>query len=125
MVVQPSRRRFPRLSTDNVVLVTTVGDLEAEQLARVSNVSLGGCQVVVERTLPRGTVVQVLVRVGGEVVDALGRVVYQLKRGGRVEAGIEFFYLSENDQRRLGAVLADQPRASDPGTGGADGEADR
>lgn len=125
MVAQSPRRRFPRLSTDSVVLVTTVGDAHAEQLARVSNVSLGGCQVVVERSLPRGTVVQVLVRVGGEVVDALGRVVYQLKRGGRVEAGIEFHYLSDPDRRRLEAVLADQPQDSDPSTEGAGGEADR
>lgn len=113
MVALPSRRRFPRVSTDAVVLVTTVGDADAEQLARARNVSLGGCQVVVDRPLRRGTLVQVLVRVEDHVVDALGRVVYELRQGGRVEAGVEFLYLSEGDRRRLAAVLGNDPQASD------------
>ena len=106
MVARPSRRKFPRISTDNVVLVTTVGDADAEQLARTRNVSLGGCQVMVDRHLHRGTLVQILVRVGDQVVDALGRVVYELRKGEAVEAGIEFLYLSEPDRRRLESVLA-------------------
>lgn len=118
MVGKPSRRRFPRISTDRVVLLTTIGDADAEQLARTRNVSLGGCQVVVDRLLHRGTLVQVLVRVDDQLVDVLGRVVYEVRQGGRVEAGIEFVYLGEVDRRRLGAALAGA--APDPG-GGADG----
>jgi c-di-GMP-binding flagellar brake protein YcgR len=113
VVAPPSRRRFPRVSTDAVVLVTTVGDADAERLARTRNVSLGGCQVVVDGTLRRGTLVQVLVRVGDHVVDALGRVVYELRQGGRVEAGIEFLYLSDGDRRQLEAVLGESSPTSD------------
>ena len=42
VAAKPSRRQFSRISTDRVVLVTTVGDADAEQPARTRNVSLGG-----------------------------------------------------------------------------------
>ena len=113
MVAPPSRRRFPRVPSRNLVLVTTVGDADAEQLARTSNVSLGGCQVEVDRQLHRGTLVQVLIRVEDQVVDALARVVYELRRGAKVEAGVEFVYLSEGDRRLLETLLAGERPAGD------------
>jgi hypothetical protein len=114
--VEPSRRRYPRLPSENLVLVNRVGDAEAEQLAHTRNVSLGGCRIIVRERLGVGAVVQVLARIGDQVVDCFGRAVYEVKhRGGEFEVGIEFLYLSDADRRRLRTFLDGSPGA--PTTG--------
>ncbi len=111
----PSRRRFPRIPSDNLVLINTVGGAEAEQLARTRNVSLGGCMVSVRQRLGVGTMVQVLIKVDDQVVDSLGRVVYERpRRSGDNDVGIEFLYLSDPDQRRLRALLERVAQAAPP-----------
>jgi hypothetical protein len=111
---RPARRRFPRIPSEHLVLVNKVGDAEAEQLARTRNMSRGGCLVRVRERLGNGSVVQVLVKIGDQVVDSLGRVVYEIsRRRGEVDVGIEFLYLDEGDQRRLATLIGEGEAAPD------------
>jgi hypothetical protein len=112
----PSRRRFPRIPSEHLVLVNKVGDAEAEQLARTCNMSRGGCMVRVRERLGNGSVVQVLVKIGDQVVDSLGRVVYEIpRRRGEVDVGIEFLYLADGDQRRLASLIGEGKVPPEPG----------
>jgi len=112
---RPSRRHFPRIPSEHLVLVNKVGDAEAEQLARTRNMSRGGCLVRVRERFGNGSVVQVLVKIGDQVVDSLGRVVYEIsRRRGEVDVGIEFLYLNEADQRRLAMLIGEGKAAPEP-----------
>lgn len=103
----PKRRRFPRLTLRNPLLVRPLGAAEGEGLGRTGSVGLGGCMFVHERTLGVGSEVELLIPVEDRVIQMRARVVYEHPRGGgAVEVGAEFLDIPEEDRTALQAALS-------------------
>jgi len=109
----PSRpqRRFPRIPSENAVLVKKVGDDTSESLARTRVLGGGGCMFSHEGSLGVGSTVELLISLPLRVLKARGRVVYEnsAKPHG-VEVGVEFLSVSAEDRLALAELLAKSPR---------------
>lgn len=94
------KRRFPRIPSENTVLVKRTGDGGDEGFAKTTVMGLGGCSFVTETPLEPEERVEVFVAVSGKVVVALGRVAWTAVRpDGRLEVGIEFLEITEEDRQ--------------------------
>ena len=108
------QRRFPRIPSDNVVLVKPLEDDAEEELVKTGVVGLGGCSLLTRTALGPDSLVRLLIAVGDHVVRAEARVVYENERpDGRHETGVEFMRLTEGDRALLEGLLEDaSPRKS-------------
>lgn len=94
------QRRFPRIPSENTVLVKSAGEGAEEGFARTTVMGLGGCSFVTDTPLQPEERVEVYIAVRGKVVVALGRVVWTAEReDGRREAGIEFLEITDEDRQ--------------------------
>ena len=102
----PRRRRFPRISSENTVLVKKLDGNAAEAFAKTQVVGLGGCMFVGDAPIGVGSIVELLVSVHLRVVRALVRVAYEIPKGERqVEIGVEFVEISPADRQVIEAML--------------------
>ncbi|MHB8763357.1 MAG: PilZ domain-containing protein, partial [Deferrisomatales bacterium] len=86
-----AQRRFPRVPSENALLVHKLGPDAVEGFARTRVVGLGGCMFVSDEPLGVGAHLELLISVHGQVARALGQVVYELPaEGGCLEVGVEF-----------------------------------
>ena len=95
------RRRFPRIASENVVLLRTGGAADAERLAKTRAIGLGGCSFVTDHPPAIGAFLELLVSVGGRVVTTRSRVVYEIASGDRREIGVEFLEIDPADREWL------------------------
>lgn len=94
------QRRFPRIPSENTVLVKSAGDGAEEGFAKTTVMGLGGCSFVTDTPLQAEERVEVYIAVHGKVVVALGRVAWTAERpDGKREAGVEFLEITEEDRR--------------------------
>ena len=99
-------RRFPRIPSKHVVLIQRLEEDAEEHLARTGGVGLGGCSVISNEPIGAGSFVRVLLSVAGDVVETEARVVYEnTLDDGRIQIGVEFMRLSEDDTQRLEALF--------------------
>ncbi|MGE5236064.1 MAG: PilZ domain-containing protein [Acidobacteriota bacterium] len=107
------RRRFPRISSENAVLVKRLTTGSDEGFAKTRDMGLGGCAFVNPDPVGVGSEVELFIAVKLHVVHVRGRVVYEAPaaEGGGVEVGVEFADLSEPDRDVLGALAG--PEAPD------------
>jgi hypothetical protein len=107
------QRRFPRIASQNPVMVTRSDDEHVGSLTLTQTLSVGGCLAITDEKLGNGATVKVVISVHGQVVEALGRVVYEARRkDGRFDAGIEFLRLPALDRvviERLFESAEDDP----------------
>lgn len=104
------QRRFPRIPSENTVLVKRVGEDTEEGFAKTTVMGLGGCSFVTDTPLAADERVDVFIAVSGKVVVALGRVVWVTPRpDGRLDAGIEFVEITEEDRRVVEGLFAPPP----------------
>lgn len=102
----PRRRRFPRIASENTVLVKKLGGNAAEAFAKTRVVGLGGCMFVTDSPIGIGSIVELLISVNLRVVRALVRVAYEIPKGGtQVEVGVEFVEISSADRQVIDAML--------------------
>lgn len=102
----PQRRRYPRIPSENAVLVTRVGPEEIEAFATTKVVGLGGCMFVSDKSLGEQTPLRLIISVGRRTIKTLGRVAYEVPRDdGRVEVGVEFLNLDPADHTVLEDLL--------------------
>jgi hypothetical protein len=100
-------RRFPRIPAQHVVMIHALGQRPLEEFARTRTIGLGGCMFVSEEPLVHGTPLDLAIALGGRVVRAESRVVYQKERAGKLhEVGVEFVDLSSSDRTFLEGVMA-------------------
>ena len=66
----PGRRRFPRLPSENAVLVNRLGEVPAEEFAVTRSVSLGGCAFTSRESFGVGAHLELLITIERDVVDA-------------------------------------------------------
>lgn len=106
------QRRFPRIPSENTVLVKKAGDGAEEGFAKTTVMGLGGCSFVTDTPLAAEERVEVYIAVSGKVVVALGRVVWTSDRpGDQRDVGIEFLEITDEDRRVVEGLFA--PPAQD------------
>jgi c-di-GMP-binding flagellar brake protein YcgR len=99
-------RRYPRVASENVVLVQSSDPDEAGLFAKTRALGAGGCSFVAGEAPAAGTVVDVLLSLGGRIVRARSRVVYVNPSGDRNEGGVEFLELEAEDREHLDRYFA-------------------
>jgi hypothetical protein len=101
------RRRFPRIASENVVLVRGAGEDEHEGLAKTKALGLGGLSFVTEESLGVGRLIELFISLGGRVVPTRSRVVYEVPVGDRIEVGVEFVDLDPEAREYLRGYFPD------------------
>ena len=110
MADQTERRRFPRVPLEIAVLVELLGDQIGDQIARTQDLSVGGCLFTCPSSFPPGSVVQLLINVKGEVIDAVGRVVYATPVASGFELGVEFVFIRDAHRARIEGLFSARKR---------------
>jgi hypothetical protein len=100
-------RRFPRVPSENAILVRRIGESDSELLAKTRSVSSGGCMFVHHEQVGVGAAVELLISLPGRVIKVEGRVVWESAAApGQIEVGVEFLRIAPDDRRALEAALA-------------------
>lgn len=104
-----SRRRFPRVPSENVVLFQKLETGSEEELAKTRVVGLGGCMFVSETPVSEGSLIELLISVSGKVVKTEGRVVWSQEKGAREHhVGVEFVRLTPADRHTLSKLFQER-----------------
>jgi PilZ domain len=106
---EQSRRRFPRVSAEHVVLARKSGADEVEEFGKMQSLGLGGCMFVSAEPFGEGSVVDLMVSIGSRVVPLKARVAYELAEGDRWEVGVEFLQVQPADAEFLRGFLPESP----------------
>lgn len=99
-------RRFPRISSEHVVMFRCLDGAEEEDLAKTRVVGLGGCMFVTDEPLEPGTPLELMISVKRRVVRCRARVVYAVH--GDPEnwhVGVEFLEVPEADRTTLASLF--------------------
>ncbi|GAB4261278.1 MAG: hypothetical protein Kow0092_10700 [Deferrisomatales bacterium] len=100
------KRRFPRIPSENAVLVKKLGPEAVEGFAKTRVVGLGGCMFVSDEPLGVGAYLDLLISVRGRVVKSLGRVVYERPKSAEtIEVGVEFIQISPDDREVIESLF--------------------
>lgn len=100
------KRRFPRIPSQNAVLVRKLGQEAVEGFAKTKVVGLGGCMFVSDEQIGVDSYLDLLISVRGRVAKALGRVVYEIpKEQEEVEVGVEFVQIAPEDREIIEALF--------------------
>lgn len=117
MEMGEKRRRYPRIPSQNSVLVKRLGDDSLEGFTRTRMVGLGGCMFVSDQSMGVGSFLDLLISVKGSVAKALSKVVYERQFSGKeFEVGVEFVLISDVDRRLLEVLWcsANNGKSHDP-----------
>jgi len=107
------QRRFPRIPSENAILVKKVGDEASESLAKTRVVGGGGCMFTHESSLGVGSTIELLISLPRRVLKARARVVYEnAAKPHGMEVGVEFVAVSAEDRHLLDALLTASPAGS-------------
>ena len=102
------RRRFPRITVDNAVLIKQLGSHPGEMFGRLSNLGAGGCGMVIQERLGVGSRLGLLIAFNQGTARTGGRVVYERPcPQGRdaIQVGVEFTTMSEHDRSLINREL--------------------
>ena len=101
-----AQRRYPRIDSENSLLVRCLDTPSQEGFVKSQVVGLGGCMFVNDEPLGVGTPLEVSFAIEGRVGRSRGRVVYEVpQRFGRVEVGVEFLDITPTDRKVLGTLF--------------------
>jgi hypothetical protein len=98
------RRHFIRPESLNLLDYLVVDDQGRQgdySMGRTLNVSKGGILMETHIPLPQGQQVMITLGLKDELIDIMGRIVYSTYNAGRHQNGIEFFHVTESDQKIL------------------------
>ena len=101
MEEQVKRRRYPRIPSENAVLVKLLGSEVSEGFAKTSSVGLGGCMFFNSESIGVGAYLDLLISVRGTVAKAMSKVVYEIPADEGYQVGVEFIQISDADRRLL------------------------
>ena len=105
---QDESRRFPRIPSQNSVLVQGVSEGSGEAFVPTRTISLGGCSFLNRTELAEGQILQLLISVDQRVVKAKAQVVYSRPSvDDRWEVGVQFGELDPGDREIIGGLLED------------------
>lgn len=102
------RRQFIRPEALNLLDYLVIDDQGRQgeySMGRTLNVSKGG--ILVETHIPLTPGQQVMITLGlkDELIDVMGKIIYSTQDAGRHQNGIEFFHLTDNDQKILNCYI--------------------
>lgn len=101
------KRRFPRVPSENAVMVTKLSSDHVEGFTKTRVVGLGGCLLVSDEPLGVGSLLEVLISVRGRVAKSVGRVVYeQPATAGELEVGVEFVDIEDEDREVIRGLFS-------------------
>ncbi|MEA2115457.1 MAG: PilZ domain-containing protein [Thermodesulfobacteriota bacterium] len=103
-MARTERRHYIRPESLNLLDYLVVDDQGRQgdySMGRTLNVSNGGILMETHIPLPQGQRVMVTLGLKDELIDIMGRIVYTTFNAGRHQNGIEFFHVSDADQRIL------------------------
>ncbi len=98
------RRHFIRPESLNLLDYLVVDDQGRQgdySMGRTLNVSKGGILMETHIPLPQGQQVMITLGLKDELIDIMGKIVYSTYNAGRHQNGIEFFHVTESDQKIL------------------------
>lgn len=96
------RRRFPRIRSENLVLVKKVDEKPEKAVARTVDVGMGGCRFVNDLRLGKNSVVDIVLICDKEFIEVVGKILYELPRDdGFFDVGVEFSVIAKGDKERL------------------------
>lgn len=99
-------RRFPRISSQHVVMFRRLDGSEREDLAKTREVGLGGCMFVTDEPLEPGTPLELMISVERRVVRCHARVVYAIEQDPETwQVGVEFLQVPEADRAALASLF--------------------
>ena len=103
----PRRRRFPRIPSENAVLVKRLGELPAEEFAVTRSVGLGGCAFTSRESFGIDAHLKLLITIQRDVVEARARVVYETPReDDRYTVGVEFLEVENTDRLKIALLFS-------------------
>jgi hypothetical protein len=101
------KRRFPRVPSENSVMVTKLSSDGVEGFTKTRVVGLGGCLIVSDVSLGVGSLLEIRIAIRGRVARTVGRVLYETpKTGGELEVGVEFVEIEEPDREIIRGLLS-------------------
>ena len=87
----PTRRQYPRVPTENVVLIHRIGPAEQKEMATARQIGLGGLMISSVESLGVDAYLRLAITIDNEVVEATGRVVWEkLAEDGSFDVGVAF-----------------------------------
>ncbi len=101
-----TRRRYPRIPSENAVLVTKLNKEIREEFARTKTVGLGGCMITSEESFGIETPLELLINIARDVVKVRTRVAYERHIDGKWEIGVEFLELAMEDLIKVTSLFA-------------------
>lgn len=104
-----NHRRFPRIRSENPVLVKKLDDESIGAFSKTRQVGLGGCMFLNDEAIGTGTTLEVFISVQGRVIRSKARVVYELPRAGQYEIGVEFLEIDPVEKSILERLFEESP----------------
>lgn len=104
---QPTeRRRYPRIRSENTVLVRKVGPDTFDSLTKTKDLGPGGCSFMSAEAIGCGVEVELTISVGGQGMQVRGRVIHeQFLRNGTFDVGVQFLGVTAEDAKRIEALF--------------------
>lgn len=107
-----AKRRYPRVQVDRPALIRVVAPEPAqkpyEDFARTRVLGAGGCMFESSEPLGYGSLAELLIALGGRVVKADGRVVWEApqRQQDRHQVGVEFLRISSEDRALIESLVS-------------------
>ncbi len=100
------KRRYPRVPSENTILLKKLGPSDVEIFAKTKVVGLGGCMFLSKESYGVGSYFDILISVKNSVAKAMCKVVYEIEQpDGNIQVGCEFININESDRKLLEVLL--------------------
>jgi len=104
-----SRRQYPRISSENVVMIHRIGPAEQAEMATARQIGLGGLMISSVESLGVDSYLRLTMTIDHEVVEATGRVVWERSASdGAFDVGVAFVSI---DSAHSDTILAQMAQA--------------
>jgi hypothetical protein len=98
----PTRRQFPRIPAENVVMIHRLGPTEQPETATARQISLGGLMISSPEPLGVDAYLRLKVAVEAEEIEATGRVVWERPADdGTYDVGVAFISIDTDNADTL------------------------
>lgn len=109
----PTRRQYPRVPTENVVLIHRIGPAEQKEMATARQIGLGGLMISSVDSLGVDAYLRLAITIDNEVVEATGRVVWEKPaEDGSFDVGVAFVSI---DSAHSETIMAQMAQAAESG----------
>jgi hypothetical protein len=102
----PTRRQFPRIPTENLVMIHRLGPSEEPETATARQIGLGGLMISSNESLGVDSYLRLKIAVEAEEIEAMGRVVWERPgEDGGFDIGVAFISIDTPNSDTLIAQM--------------------